>query len=57
MQESMLQTNAILTDVASQLEKDFNSRDKRAEKELLETEKEKIVIETKRDLKEERLEK
>ena len=38
MQESMLQTNAILTDVASQLEKDFSSRLKE-QKDLLERER------------------
>ena len=54
MQESMIQTNAILTDVASQLEKDFSSRLKE-QRELLERER-KDSAELKRDLKEERLE-
>ena len=54
MQESMLQTNAILTDVASQLEKDFSSRLKE-QRELLERER-KDSDKLKRDLKEERLE-
>lgn len=54
MQESMLQTNAILTDVASQLEKDFSSRLKE-QKDLLERER-KDSDKLKRDLKEERLE-
>ena len=54
MQESMLQTNAILTDVASQLEKDFSSRLKE-QRELFERER-KDSEELKRNLKEERLE-
>ena len=54
MQESMIQTNAILTDVASQLEKDFSSRLKE-QRELLERER-KDSDKLKRDLKEERLE-
>lgn len=54
MQESMIQTNAILTDVASQLEKDFSSRLKE-QKDLLERER-KDSDKLKRDLKEERLE-
>ena len=54
MQESMLQTNAILIDVASQLEKDFSSRIKE-QRELLERER-KDSDKLKRDLKEERLE-
>ena len=54
MQESMIQTNAILTDVASQLERDFSSR-LREQRELLERER-KDSDELKRNLKEERLE-
>lgn len=54
MQESMIQTNAILTDVAAQLEKDFSSRLKE-QRELLERER-KDSDELKRNLKEERLE-
>ena len=54
MQESMIQTNAILTDVASQLEKDFSSR-LQEQRELLERER-KDSDKLKRDLKEERLE-
>ena len=54
MQESMIQTNAILTDVAAQLEKDFSSR-LQEQKDLLERER-KDSAELKRDLKEERLE-
>ena len=54
MQESMIQTNAILTDVAAQLEKDFSSR-LQEQRELLERER-KDSDKLKRDLKEERLE-
>ena len=54
MQESMIQTNAILTDVATQLEKDFSSR-LQEQRELLERER-KDSDKLKRDLKEERLE-
>ena len=50
----MIQTNAILTDVAAQLEKDFSSR-LQEQKDLLERER-KDSAELKRDLKEERLE-
>ena len=54
MQESLLQTNIILTDVASQLKKDFSSR-LREQRELLEEERKKSSSE-KRNLKEQRLE-
>ena len=54
MQESLLQTNIILTDVASQLERDFSSR-LREQRELLEEERKQSSSE-KRNLKEQRLE-
>ena len=54
MEESLLSTNIILTDVAAQLQKDFSSR-LREQKELLEVERNK-TLESRRNLKEEKLE-